>query len=44
MVVIFGTNGTVVFFFSVGRLFLLLFTVFQSGDIDLPVFAGFRNL
>ena len=30
VVVIFGTNGTVVFF-SVGRLFLLLVTVFQSG-------------
>ena len=40
--VIFGTKGTVVLF-SVGRLFLLLFTVFQSGYIDLPVFAGVRN-
>ena len=33
-----------VVFLAVGRPFLLPFTVFQSGDIDQPVFAGVRNL
>ena len=30
--------------FGVGRLLLCLFTVFQTGDIDLSVFAGVNNL
>ena len=29
---------------GVGRLFLLLFSVFQSGDIDLSVFAVVKKL
>ena len=38
MVVIFETKGSDVFFLAG-----LLFTVFQSGDIDLPVFAVVRS-
>ena len=40
VVVIFGMKDSAVFFLGGDpRLFLLLFTVFQSGGIDLPVFA-----
>ena len=41
---IYGTKGNVVFLgCGGGGLFLFLFNVFESGNIDLPVFAGVRN-